>query len=315
MVKIKITILFLIWNERVKTQFIINDFYSGYYKIHPILFYFGILYLYIYMTSKLSEKLKFYNILFILIISFSLGSLWALYQSIWGYYWSSDYIEIILLYNIIICLNIYHTIKTKIKNNKSTLLNTIIILIFLRLNLIYTKHSFFNSKKQFLYLFQFYLFLYLNNYIFTNKNYIIKLNTKNKSIILMFFIVILNKYNLKLFQTILEILLSITLVFYLLNILNLQKNKKIHLIAFLLLFIFINIKLIFISNFFMNNYKNFKLNLNYYYNFKNPKINIWKNYLNSWKFNYNWKENYFETKLCNIITIKKSKKTSLINYF
>lgn len=306
--------LIVILNENYKTSFIISDFYSGYYKIHPILFYLGMLYLYIYLIPKLFGKLKFYNILALLIISFSLGSLWALYQSIWGYYWSSDYIEIVLVYNILTCLSVYHTIKIKTKNNKNLALNTIIILLFLRLNLVYTKHSFFNNKLQIIYLLQFYLFSLLTNNLFPTKNYILNLKTKDIVLITIFFIIILNKYNLKILQNTVGLIWTFSFLFFLLKILNLQKNKTIHLIFFIITFIFINIKFHFFIKFFIKTPRYFISNLAYYYNFKNIKINIWKNYLNLLKFKYNWKYNYFEIKNINTIYFTKTKQTSIINY-
>lgn len=260
---------------------------------------------------KLLQKLNFYNILFLLTVSFSLGSLWALYQSVWGYYWSSDYIELILIYNIIVCLNLFHKIKIKSKNRNNVILNTIIILMFLRLNLVYTKHSFFNNKKQIIYLLQFYLLFYLINNIFINKNYSLNLTNKDGLLTILVFIIVLNKYNLKLLQNIIEIFSSFLLLFFLLKILKLKKNKIIHLIFFILILTFLNIKFNYFITIHNKSHFLFKSNLTYYYNFKNIKINIWKIFL---KFKYNWKSNYHEIKDINIIYFSKNKKNMLINY-
>lgn len=79
---VKTSLLLLLLKEQYKTVYIINDFYTGYYKIHPFLFYYGILTLYVYSFKNTLIKLNFLTILIILIISFLLGSLWALHQSV-----------------------------------------------------------------------------------------------------------------------------------------------------------------------------------------------------------------------------------------
>ena len=79
---VKTSLLLLLLKEQYKTVYIINDFYTGYYKVHPFLFYYGILTLYVYSFKNTLIKLNFLTILIILIISFLLGSLWALHQSV-----------------------------------------------------------------------------------------------------------------------------------------------------------------------------------------------------------------------------------------
>lgn len=312
--KYKFIIFFLILNDNYKEVFIINDFYTGYYKIHPIIFYISITYIYIYNFNKLLTKINYLTIINITIISFILGSFWALYQLIWGFYWSSDYIEIILIYNLLVFLYLYHKIRTKTKNYNIHIINSIIILIFLRLNLIYTKHSFFNKSKQTIYFFEFYIFLCFYNIIFNIKNYIFNIKYKQKIIIILIYLIILNKFNLKNLQIFIYICIINIYIFIFSKILLIQKKKKIHLFIFICLFLFINLINKFFICFIVKTTIYLLPNLNYNNNFINKNINILKNKYYFFNYKYNIKLNYFEIKNVNLLNYFKNKTSFLINY-
>ena len=65
----------------VKKFIVLLDFYTGYYKIHPLLFYISAHYIFFYNSNnKININISF--ILVITVVAFFLGSLWALYQNI-----------------------------------------------------------------------------------------------------------------------------------------------------------------------------------------------------------------------------------------
>lgn len=130
-----------------KNNFILNTFYLGYYKIHPVLLYLSLI-IYLLYTVVVKKIFK-YSLVFtlkLIVLTFFLGSLWALNQSIWGKYWSNDSIELILVLFIVYILYKNH----KLFNNFSNYVyffssSFFLLIIYLRLNLIYTKHNFFDK--------------------------------------------------------------------------------------------------------------------------------------------------------------------------
>lgn len=66
----------------VEKLFVISDFYFGFYKIHPIIFYTSIIiFFYKVQLKKNIFKINYLILFLICVYSFFLGSLWALYQS------------------------------------------------------------------------------------------------------------------------------------------------------------------------------------------------------------------------------------------
>ena len=120
----------------------------GYNIYHPPMFYityFLILNLFLSARSrvKISNNFTFFLISFSLI----LGMFWGSIHSSWGFFWSSDYIEYILLLTSTLVVCKIHTIFFKF-NQKFyyyIIVNLLLFILLLRLNFFTTIHSFFQN--------------------------------------------------------------------------------------------------------------------------------------------------------------------------
>jgi hypothetical protein len=175
-------ILFYLYTNSLMA--ILNNFFTGFYKIHPPLLYYTLIIFVFYKFIK--KKVVKYSILFLIkifIITFCLGSLWALTQFIWGKYWSNDSIEIVLILFVFLCLTHIHKFyKTCVVLRNFFLFNLIFLLFLLRLNLIFTKHNFFQKIINLRIYFSLIYFIYasyiflrrlkdINKLVLTLKNY------------------------------------------------------------------------------------------------------------------------------------------------
>ena len=295
-----------------KKNYILNNFFLGYYKIHPIIFYISLGLLFIYFFKKQLIKINSEKLLFITITAFFLGSLWALSQTIWGKYWSSDYIEINLLLNYIILVSYIH----KLKNNLFLIFFlSLLILLFLRLNLLYTKHNFFNKKKNiYINFYFFYIFLFIYSYNYTY-NKIIKTNKKLSLINYLFIcIVLINKLNNIFIYNSIKFLFIFFFIMFCLHINKYYYKFFIHYLNIIIILLYINYYFIFFKSYTNYNLYFFKNFYKFYYLKKNNILFFFnkKNYLSLVnKINYK----YLFYKNLNVITLYNKKITKIVNYF
>lgn len=299
----------------IKFIYFLNFFFFGLFKIHPIMFYFSLIFYWTYCTNNyLFYKLKLTYLITISIISLVLGGIWALYQINWGYYWSNDPIEFSLL--MIIALYIYnlHTLKIITKYKHLNYLNIILYIYLIRSNLIYTKHNFFNIYN--------YLYLYVKTisylYIINLNKYkqVYLWNTKySKFIILLIISIIPLMFNLT-FNVFIKkfiIIYSILILFisYLLFIWDESKHNLIHVYAYTILFIFNLFKLQYFIHFIL--YQKF-VKLYIPISIKNY-IKFEQLYFSKLKYNntslISKNENLYNYKKINKFYLKKK----LLNYF
>jgi hypothetical protein len=316
--KINIIVIFMFISIKFKLNFILNNFYLGYYKIHPPMLYYSlVLFFYIKLFSKKFFKISVILIIIILFITFILGSLWSLSQSIWGKYWSNDSIEIILLLLFIIgSVYLHQLIHTKTTYNFFILIQTLLILVLLRLNYIYTKHNFFQRSikyERYLYL----IYIFIISYIY--KKTLIKLLHKINNIwkfmfyyfIFQIILNFVNINNIKLFNT---WYLLVFINFYILLIISITSYYLFHLTLILILIVFNNYYINYIKYVYYTNYKNNYV-LNYFKYKKNDLLYLFiKNKLNN-NNNLFFNNSYNLIKIKNLNLIKNLNKTYMINYF
>jgi len=262
------TIIISIWALGVygNKSSTINTFYQGYVKIHPPLQYISsLLTTLVIVNIKKIQNTPFIYIISGLISAFILGSLWALFQSIWGYYWSNDSIEYILLFFMFfigIKMHKYHLKKIRI--NSFSIILCLFLLVCLRLNLLHTKHNFFiknSSSKYFVLFFQTFILFkkHLQNKFKQNYLYL-----KSIMFFYLFFIVFNNKLNQYWVKQSSTYLVYWTILVIFSEIISINKYKIIHvsLLIFLLIYNLFNTKYISIKyNLFILSKKNNSLHL------------------------------------------------------
>lgn len=313
-----ILIIYYIYYINTLEFSILNNFYFGYYKIHPIILYTSLISLiYKLVLIKKIFKVIIFNIVSLSIIAFILGSLWALYQTQWGVYWSNDSIEIILLFFIIIGLSYMHI---NFKNNFYRiffLTQTLFLLMCLRYNLLYTKHNFFtkiiniNMYQYIVYVWVLLIFIRQ----FLQKYYINTLYYWRVYFYCLMVQVFYNFINIKMFMYF-NTLVFLFLFFYIsLNIIYILKKKlMLHVIVIVFFIIF---------NLFDLNYQ--KKNLiyldiswvrlnHYFYYTKNSDFLIFLNNKNL-KYLYSFSNILLENKIFNFNQTEQLTKINIINYF
>lgn len=122
----------------------------GYNSIHPSFFYSGFIFFYLYFKSwKLGYFFRSLFILTFLTIALSLGGLWGAGNSIWGFFWVNDTIELILFVLCVSLTLIIHSETTPQNIFFIKVLTLIIILwlLCLRWGFTFTRHNFFDLKK------------------------------------------------------------------------------------------------------------------------------------------------------------------------
>ncbi len=296
-INFNIYIYIFIFNFKIKFIFFINSFFFGFFKIHPYMFYIAII-LYVNIINKnfIKNKLTLLFNLKITILSFFLGSLWALYTFNWGKYWSNDSIEYILIFLTYIYILTIHKFSDNSIYQLIYIIKLLYLLILIRYSYIYTKHNFFNLKVLSLTLSKYYLIIFFIGYnvdYFISKNYYIKYKFMLILFIFYLYFIIFNLINnIKLYLYI-KLFFIFLLIFFIITInWNLIKFITLHYSLFILTLFFIICKLQFILNFnyYFLNY-NFMINI-YNYNYINYKENF--NYL------YNNNKLYFN-KIYNVI--------------
>ena len=289
----------------------INLFFFGFFKIHLFCLYLGIVLLFL---SKINNyiyiKYKLYTYFIFSILAFLFGSLWSIFLYNWGYFWSNDSIEYILVFVIIAYLIKIHTKKEISFVNKLVILFNILILFMLRINLIYTRHNFFNNITFFYNFINFLLLLLLLNFNTLKKKkklYYTILNINILIIIIFYFLIIFNFINRFAIRLIINQFLYLYIIFTFIVInWNIIKYLLIHIFIYII-FYFINFLYqyyyifsiylfkfnsnnnnLFHSNFYFNkniiklyNYNNYSKYLNYFENITSNKLNFNKYLINS----------------------------------
>lgn len=121
----------------------------GYNNIHPFLFYFSFVFGILTLTQMRNVYIfNIFNIFFLASVALLLGGLWGLGNSIWGFFWVNDQIEIVLLLYVLILLYLLHVYIQweNIVRSITILICFILVLFFLRWGFTFTRHNFFNVK-------------------------------------------------------------------------------------------------------------------------------------------------------------------------
>ncbi len=233
------------------------------------------------------------------IIALVLGSLWALYEIKWGYYWSNDSIEIILILVIILQLILIHKFFRNYKYKLYYQLIVINLLILLRSGQIYTKHNFFNIKNEITYWIKINTPIMTINYLNIknlelNKNNFISKKIFNQIIFFCLFLIIyVNYLNFMLIKLFINLLTKIILISALVFInWHVILNKLYHIS---IIFLLIMLHLIYLRYLIKININIFNTNLNLknkfnlYFNIKKLQLTISNFYFKNFnkKFSYN----------------------------
>lgn len=136
--------------DYIKIHLNLDSLLIGFYNIHPILLYFSFFFFFcnIYFNNNYvvnSSTNNFYLTSFTLL----LGGYWGAGNSVWGYFWVNDAIEQILLLNVVIFFLQIHFFSSKQINyfSISLFISLLFYLFLLRLGLLSTRHSFFDSSN------------------------------------------------------------------------------------------------------------------------------------------------------------------------
>ena len=296
--------------------FFINSFISGYFKIHPILFYFFILFYYqnktkTFVTFKIT-KLWITNVG---ILSLMLGSFWALYQLNWGFYWANDPIEISLL--MVVCIYLYkiHQLKKKYYFKNIVYIFVLFYIYLIRIGCIYTKHNFFKLVSLFVnfVIFYNYWFIYaavcrsirIQKKVLINKYYLI---------FLLCFIFIPFYLNF-VYNVVVGKLLTLCLKYFLFYIVFIINWKN---IIFMITHVFTFVIIIIFNNFSLEYFVNIVMKIQNIYNIfdwieKKNLTYTCNNYLYN-QLNINLKLNKIVYQFSNYKTNYSLLKKNLINY-
>ena len=178
----------------------INSFIYGFFKIHILLFYVTIIIgkFSILNANYISLKLKYVNTICLIVISFFLGSLWSLYLFDWGYYWTNDSIEYVLLLFILSLIVSVHIWKKSNYLHNTHILLCIYMLFMLRLNIIHTRHNFFEQNTLVYTGIKVFFIFTLQHFLVTNISYkffIKKFNTTFLALLFLVCLIMINYIN------------------------------------------------------------------------------------------------------------------------
>lgn len=147
-----------------------NGLIYGFNLIHPLLFYLINLILLIKIINFLIIKLTNKNLFLLTTLTMILGMYWGSINSGWGFFWTNDNIELVLLYIIIYIGLSFHIVKLKIINWVDIYLFYLIIcfLFCVRFNFVFSVHSFFTKPfvKSLIFIHYSLLTILYNNFFF-----------------------------------------------------------------------------------------------------------------------------------------------------
>lgn len=137
----------LIISIKIKILIINMSLLVGFNNIHPFLFYISftfIIYNILFFNKFLNYSIQ--RIYILIATSLLLGGLWGLGNSVWGFFWLKDPIEVLLFLLFLLSMFIVHTNFTY--HNFCTIIIFFFFLIIslysLRNGFVFTKHNFFN---------------------------------------------------------------------------------------------------------------------------------------------------------------------------
>lgn len=250
----QIILLFIKFYIKKKKIYFIKLFINGMFKIHPILFYFIVIHTVYNLFNKFSVyKFVIKYLLNITIITLLLGSIWALFELKWGYYWSNDSIELNLLLIVLLYTTTIHMLY---KNSKFKLYQILIIinlLLLIRGGYMYTKHNFFNVKSVIVHQLKLNLPLLIVNNIILKKinthktNYLSENKILQTAIFSIFCLMYLNYLNYLIIKKIINLSIKFSIVYTLIIVWLYKLEKKLYhvlIVIILLLMQLINLKYI-----------------------------------------------------------------------
>ena len=176
-----ITLMYLLISPSLPTNICIVDssliytLWSGTIMLHPIYLYCSLVWFsFYYLRLQVNTKyfLNYYS--YMCIIALFLGCLWGSQSSAWGYFWVNDYIEwfLLILYGLIVLC--FHTIfiskKTIYANIAACVL--FLFLLYIRLDLFPTRHSFFDVNITMYVINYIYVYIYCIAIFYFGSNYI-----------------------------------------------------------------------------------------------------------------------------------------------
>lgn len=313
-------VIFL-YNIVFKIKYInfINLFMFGFFKVHILLFYItSIIGSFIILNYNYTQvKIKLNNNIFFITIAFIFGSLWSLYLFNWGYYWTNDSIEYVLLFFILYQLINIHLWKKKNYFIGIYLILNLYVLLMIRLNIIYTRHNFFQQNTLIYFNIKLLWIFIIQNFIYFNsisKFFIHKFNVWILWFYFLVFLIIVNFINLFFLKLLMyNIYVFIFILFVLANRWSISKYLYTHIISFCIYMCFIVTVLCYIFSFNLSIFNN----LNSFYNYFFIKYITNLKYLNNLFFFNNLNNNILFNKwegslfLENKLFISKKK---LINF-
>lgn len=131
------------------SQWLVNLVY-GFNAIHPFLFYIsGILIFYLLFFFKIVYRFYIFLLTIISITALLLGMYWGSVNPGWGFFWSNDAIEYILVFLILIVAYLYHYFLLLIRRwiIQYIFIIGIFTLFLIRFNLFFSVHSFFINSQ------------------------------------------------------------------------------------------------------------------------------------------------------------------------
>lgn len=147
-------------------KLLVDALYVGTLTIHPFLFYFSliILYLKVFFPKNFYQagwqSLHFSQLIWFLSLTLFLGGFWGFQSTIWGYFWVNDAVEWLLLLAIFYSFWYLHKIfcLNKFWNHAWFFCLMFNLILVVRLNLIPTRHNFIQSSSLYAIILAFYFF-------------------------------------------------------------------------------------------------------------------------------------------------------------
>lgn len=165
----KTLLSYSVLNLLIEKKKLIETLHIGTIVIHPILFYFCLVFLTIKVLRLLSwQSLNLFQLTYsrlnhYLTFTLILGGFWGFQSTVWGYFWVNDMVEWLLLMCIIYSLVHFHKPihSKKILQPVQVLFILLNFILIVRLNLIPTRHSFIQNTDLVLWVLWCYLVSFL----------------------------------------------------------------------------------------------------------------------------------------------------------
>lgn len=156
----------LIWYNQVGGEQWVSALNYGLNVIHPTLFYISLILLfYLFFFHKYLIRILLIYSLEIISMALLLGMYWGSINAGWGFFWSNDSIEYILVLLTILLLHFQHFMLSKIKVwiRQYFYIMILFILFLIRFNLFFSIHSFFITPNVSSFIFSSYSILLIFN--------------------------------------------------------------------------------------------------------------------------------------------------------